>query len=493
MSTREEFIAKLNSDWELVGEYKNVKTPALFRHNKCGHVYMKTPSVVLAKPDSCRFCNKQNLTMSKAELEKKIKDKIDRYEILSDPMGWDKPITIRHKTCGNTFEQRLGVFVKSEEGCPFCYRSVIAQKAAMTHEEFVEKLGDRAKEYEFITKYHRAHEKITVKHRCGNVFEITPDSMLRGGRCKACKYSSGEGDLFNEIKKIFPSAEQGNRTILPDKREVDVYIPELKVAIEYDGLRYHTVEHFVGDQRRKWSYAFASNYHLWKTNECYKKGVRLIHIYEDEWLNSREIVLDMLKAIGRAECDKVYARLTKAMFIAKEEACQFLDNNHIQGRVRAEYYVGLYQGDLLVAVQAYSKLRKGAGGQGSVDWELTRYATKSGYSVIGGFSKCLAFFKRQINTEKIVSYGDLRYIDRDNNVYLKNGFKQTRVNGPTYDYVKGNKRWHRFNFRKEVIAKRFAWVYDSRKTEREMMLELGYERIYNCGTIRYEYIALNKK
>lgn len=488
MGVKEDFINKLNKDWTLVGEYTNVKTPTMFRHNKCGNTYLKTPSVVLNKPNSCRFCNAKNLTMSLDELVKKTQDKSDKYEVLSEPKGWDSKITVLHKVCGKIFEQRLGVFVKSKEGCPYCKNKLLSTKKTMSHSEFLHKLGDRAKEYEFLTEYKKAHEKIKVKHKCGNTFEMTPDSMLRGGRCKACKYSTGEGELFNEVKKISDDAIQGDRSILPCKREIDIYIPTNKIAIEYDGLRYHTVEHFMSDERRKWTYSYASKYHLWKTDECYKQGIRLLHFYEDEWLNKKDIVLDIIRTVLRVEPMKVYARKTNVAQITKKEADEFLCKNHIQGKVRAKFYIGLFIEGELIAVQTYSSLRKSLGGKNDDEWELTRYATKLGYSVIGGFSKCLSYFCKHNDVARIISYGDLRIIDRDNNVYIKNGFNQTRVCSPSYYYVKNNKRYHRFDYRKQVIERKYNWVYDDKKTEKEMMRELGYERIYDCGKIRYEYV-----
>ena len=487
MSLEKDFVNKLDSDWTLVGKYKNVKTPTLFRHNKCGTVYMKTPSVVLSKPHGCRFCNAKRLAMDKGELLKKAQHKLDRYEILSDPTGYDNPITIRHKTCGSKYEQRLSVFIRSEEGCPHCSNALISKKTSMTHEDFLKKLGDRAEEYEFLTKYQKAHEKIKVRHKCGNVFEITPDSMLRGGRCKLCKYSTGEGELFREVKKISDDAEQGNRQLLPKRRELDVYIPSTKIAVEYNGLRYHTVEHFMSDKRRNWSYSYASKYHLWKTNTCYDKGVRLIHIYEDEWLNKKEIVIDMIRSILHCNMTSIYARKTEVKTISKREADKFLEANHIQGKVKAGVYVALLYNNTIVAIQAYKKLRKSLGGKDERDVELVRYAVLRGHKVVGGFSKCMKWFVRENNIRRIVSYGDLRFIDRDKNVYLSNGFVKKGVCSPCYDYVKGTNRYHRFNFTKKKIKQKYSWVYDDNKTEKEMMRELGYERIYDCGKIRYEY------
>lgn len=484
---QEDFINKLDKDWELVGEYVNVKTPTMFRHNVCGCTYMKTPSVVLSKPHSCRFCNANRLLMSSDEFNKRISEKSDRYEVLSEPNGWNNAITVRHNVCGRIFDTRLGVFVKSKEGCPFCKGSFISRQTTCSHDEFVKKLGERANEYEFITKYKNAHKKITVRHKCGNVFEITPDSMLRGSRCKACKYSTGEGEMFRAVKRIVDDAVQSDRKILPNRRELDIVVPSRNIAIEYDGLRYHSVEHFISDIHRNWSYAYASQYHLWKTNKCYENGIRLIHIYEDEWVDKKDIVLDLINTVLRGKTEKIYARKTTVSLVNSECANEFLNKNHIQGKVRAEHYIGLHLDGELVAVQSYSRLRKSLGGNDETEWELTRYATKLGCSVIGGFTKCMVYFMRNNTVSRIISYGDLRIIDRDNNVYVKNGFKQTAVCRPSYYYVKGNKRYHRFNYRKAVIKKRFNWVYSSDKTEKEMMAELGYERIYDCGKIRYEY------
>lgn len=112
---------------------------------------------------------------------------------------------------------------------------------------------------------------------------------LNGCGCPQCanKLSYGEEELFTFVKFICNDAMQRERTII-SPYELDIYIPSKHVAIEYDGLAWHS-EKFKKEK--------AKTYHLMKTNLCKEKKVRLIHIFEDEWINKQEIVKSMLMNI----------------------------------------------------------------------------------------------------------------------------------------------------------------------------------------------------
>ena len=479
--TREEFIERLKKDapdWELLGEYTNALTQTMFRHKPCGTEYMKLPYSVTHSPHSCRACNSKKLAFTAEQYREKVAHKTD-YELLTDYTDRTTKVKIRHKICGTVFETLPFNFSSREEGCPKCKNKLISRKTTLTEEEFWSSLGDKAKEYELLSPYKNMHTAITVRHKvCGNEFKVLPSNFTRGSRCKRCKYSTGEGEVYNFVKTLLPGLKvyQGNRTILPNKFELDVWVPELKIAIEYDGLAYHSIEHLLADENRNWTEAQAIKFHLWKTEECMKRGIRLIHIFEDEWIQHREIVEDKLMAVFKTPLNRYYARQLEVKEVNKKEANAFLDANHIQEHGRSTVCIGLYDGDALVAVQTFLKTGNGT-------WDLDRYATLLGTHIIGGFTKCLKYFERNYDPKQLRTFGDRRWCSPFTDVYKETGFTLDGVTAPTYWYIKGNKRYHKSNFRKKKLAKMGAVI--TGKTEKEIMHELKYQRIYDCGLYRY--------
>lgn len=485
--SRDEFVehlAKMAPDWELLGDYSNILTRTEFRHKKCGVKTLKTPYIVISKPNSCRFCNAKKLAAPESFYQAASKKK--DYEVLGEYVNSRSKILIRHKVCGNEFEAVAGSFLKTDEGCPFCKAKTISRKRTWTHERFLESIGERALEYEFLTEYVDAHTPIKVRHCCGNEFKITPDSFLRGGRCKVCKYSTGEGDLLRKLRKLTNyEIIQSERRILPNRSEIDLYIPDLKLGIEYDGLAYHTVEHFLGDSKRGWTKHKAIYRHLWKTEECAKRGIRLIHVFEDEWLEHPDIVIDKISAAMHIPCERIFARNLVARQVNQQEANRFLEANHIQGKTVSTVSVGLFYRERMVAVQSFVPYtRKKLDGA----WELVRYSTLLGTQVVGGFSKCLKWFERNYNPKEVISFADKRWCDPQSNVYQANGFVHDGDTPPSYWWVKPPKRWHKSTLRKVRIKNKFPDIYSPDKTEAQMASEAGFKRIYDCGLMRYRKV-----
>ena len=121
--------------------------------------------------------------------------------------------------------------------------------------------------------------------------------------------------------------------------------------------------------------------------------------------------------------------------------------------------------------------------KGDDRWELVRYATILGSSVVGGFTKCLKWFERNYSPKEVLSFGDRRWCSPFTDVYRETGFTLDGVTPPNYWYIKGRKRYHKFNFRKDRLGRKGIDVAD--KTERQIMQEQGYQRIYDCGLYRY--------
>jgi hypothetical protein len=267
--------------------------------------------------------------------------------------------------------------------------------------------------------------------------------------------------------------------------ELSIYIPEKNLAIDFDGL-YWNSEVFRDD-----------TYHLDMTEECEKNGIRLIHIFEDEWNNKCDLVKRKLRYIlGKAEdLPKIYARkcIVKEIKDSKKKN-EFLEKYHIQGGDRAVVSLGLYYPNpesgkyKLVSIMTFCKPRLSLGQKKTktkYDYELSRFASHGNYIVIGGFGKLFKYFEKNYNWTSLVTYADRRWSQGD--VYLKNGWTFSHNSKPNYWYTDGKVRIHRFNFRKSELSKLFPTIYSDDKTEKEIMIEANYYRIYDCGNKVFTY------
>jgi hypothetical protein len=280
------------------------------------------------------------------------------------------------------------------------------------------------------------------------------------------QHSQGEQELVDYIDSLGIEYETGNRTIL-DGKEVDIYIPSHKLAIEFNGLYWHS-ELFVDKE-----------YHLEKTKVCEANGIQLIHIFEDEWLYKQDIVKSRLKNMLGLTYDKIFARKCVIKEVATSDAKAFCYTNHIQDYSASKYKIGLYYANELVSLMLFSKTRIAMGGTGN-NIELVRFCNKLNTNVVGGAGKLLKYFTRKYNPREIISYADRRW--SQGGLYETIGFDLSHDSAPNYWYVKNSLRKHRFNYRKSNLVK---LGFDTTKTEKEIMLENGYYRIYDCGHKKY--------
>lgn len=464
-------------EYQVLSEYANSKTKILVRHN-CGHTYKVTPGHFW-EGDMCPKCNK------KAQQERQQKEgrKILFSRLAELGLGLlpgqnytndRQKIEVKCLKCGRV-QTSWGCNIYAGHGCKSCNNS-----RPMSREDFLKKLAIRAPEWELVGEYINAKTKTLFRHKkCGKTFERTPDWVCTSpNKCNRCSRSNGETSLVDSIIAMLPEDEEyllNNRSVLGGK-ELDLYLPKLGIAVEYNGLHYHASKVLSKKGHNP------INYHLQKTLDAKDKGVRVIHVFEDEWLEHPDIVKDKMRAYLKLPLERrYYARQTTVKEITPEVAGEFLNANHIQGKGGARVAIGLYYGDGLVAVQTFAKYSSGKPNE----YDLTRYATKLGTQVVGGFSKCLKYFEKMVSPSKVVSFADRRWSTEGDNVYTKNGFELDGVVPPSYWYTIRQQRLHKFLFRKKLIARKFPEIYSLEKTEREMMEEAGYDRIYDCGLLRY--------
>lgn len=291
--------------------------------------------------------------------------------------------------------------------------------------------------------------------------------------------SEPEKEIIEFIKNLNINYETRNRKLLSGG-EIDIVIPSKKIGIEFNGNKWHTQS--FGNK--------GMNYHLNKTKILNKQGWKLIHIFEDEWYLKQEIVKNRISYIlGLSNSFKIGARKCEIKEISKKEKSKFLKLYHIQGNDNSQIYIGAYYNEILVGVMTFKSSRNMTKSNESFDCELSRYSTNYNYIISGLASKMLKFHINKYNPNIIISFADRRWtLDVNENLYTKLGFEFQGFVKPNYWYYNSKidryKRFHKFGFGKSSLKRK--GMYIDGMTEWECMQHHGYDRIWDCGLIKYK-------
>ena len=190
--------------------------------------------------------------------------------------------------------------------------------------------------------------------------------------------------------------------------ELDIYLPEYNVAIEYNGTYWHSKLN-IND----------SNYHYNKSLSCENLGIRLIHVFEYEWKNDRqkEILKNIIKsAIGIID-NKIFARKCKIEIRKPIELKEFFNSNNIQGFRNGKFAICLTYNDEIVMSYIFGHPFFG---KGKYQWEVIRGATKLNTTIVGGASKLFKYFIDNYNPDNCVYYIDYNYFNGNSLKHINN-------------------------------------------------------------------------
>lgn len=299
--------------------------------------------------------------------------------------------------------------------------------------------------------------------KCNNEFDIWNFKTYRIERglplCPICNVKHGttslaEKQLVDFVRSVYDGRiEENTKTVIPPQ-ELDVYLPDLNLALEYNGLWFHS------------SLFLPDNYRRDKTDRCQDKGIRLIHVFEDDWTYRRAIMEDILRtAIYPRHRQSVYARQCSIETLDLQQTNEFLEKNHLQGGVLTQTVAyGLVFDDTLVALASFVRYRD--------SYVLQRYPVLLEHSVVGGLSRLLCHFTKQHSPRKIVTYSDRSIFTGD--IYRRCGFHPVRVSRPQFTFLD---------------------VEQHRRLPKQVLRRLGngyrrqddpFPRVYNCGLVTWE-------
>lgn len=227
------------------------------------------------------------------------------------------------------------------------------------------------------------------------------------------------------------------------------------------------------------------NYLLKKKREFGTEGKLYIHFFVPEIMLKQDIVLSMIKYRYGIIRDKIYARKLKIEEIKDfSRVRKFLDENHIQGYTTSSINLALMEGEQIVSLMTFTKSKI------ENEYILQRFCSKINTVVVGGASKLFKYFIKEYNPDKVVTYGDVRFVDTHliNSMYIILGFHYSHTSKPNYWYTKdGEGLQFRRKFQRHRLDKIFNKEFDKDMSERDIMLAEGYQRLYDCGNDVFIY------
>lgn len=281
--------------------------------------------------------------------------------------------------------------------------------------------------------------------------------------------SSFEADVVAYIESIYQDKIIKNDWSICNNKQLDILLPEMKLAFECNGTYWHSETQGRG-----------KDYHIGKTNQCAKKGIILVHIWEHDWYQKNAIIKSIISNKLKKNQNKINARDTRVSVISNEDAREFFNKNHLQGQFyQKAINLGLYHGKELLSVMSFGKSRFNVNYQ----WELLRFATKVNHTVVGGASKLFTFFVKNYNPSTVISFADKMH--STGNLYLVLGFQLMSTSKPGYKYTKNFVDvFNRQKFQKHKLKKMFPDI-DMSLSEAKIMLNKGYHKLWDCGNDVY--------
>lgn len=345
------------------------------------------------------------------------------------------------------FEMYRGAHIKTNLNSDLNYKQYLGLGK---HELFC----DSHKEHSYITNSHLFHARKSIGNK----------------QCTIC-YPVGDSKSIKEkeLLKFIQKNYTGNIISgYKDGLEIDIYLPDLKIGFEFNVLYWHS-ELFKN-----------KNYHLDKTKHFKEKGIRIIHIWEDDWMFKQDIVTSqILNLLGKSK--RIWARLCNIKYVSTNEYRDFLDKNHIQGIVNTSIKIGLYHNDILVSLMTFDHF-EGRKSMDKDEWNLSRFCNKIGYSVVGGASKLFSFFIKSHKPKRVISFADKSWSTGE--LYNTLGFYIKSESYPNYHYIIDKRRSNKQKWKKSNLVK---MGYDIKLSESKIMEdEFGAYKIFDCGQLKFE-------
>jgi hypothetical protein len=356
-------------------------------------------------------------------------------------------------------------------------KEINKHKSALFRERFINNQLEILLDYFEVDLLDKQFLGAHVRHnwkcrKCEFIFIQSWNAIQQGYQCPIC-YPRFMGDSKSEreirefIRSLGLSIIENDKQLIKPK-EVDIFIPSKNFAIELNGIFYHSE---VKKDKK---------YHLEKTISCEKKGITLMHIFEDEWIYKKDIVKSMIShKLGLSNSKRINARQCTISEIDNKEANLFLDTFHIQGKTIGDRVkLGAFYNNELVSIMTFRSNDKI---NSEFLWELNRFCSNFNYHIPGIASKLLSYFRKNFLWEKIFTFSERRL--SNGNLYKNLGFTFTSYTDINFWYTNGGLSRKSRQF---VISEMKKEVVPEGITQEQFMAKKGYFKIYGCGNLKFE-------
>lgn len=331
--------------------------------------------------------------------------------------------------------------------------------------------------------------------KCGKIIDFSVNNFIdvktqkqkRLGCCKQCSHQTSmpEKEILGFLLSLGLEKSQIKTNIRGvirgesrnSYKELDFYLPDYKLAIEYNGSYYHS-------EVKK-----TKEYHVEKYNLCEELGIRLISVFEMDWNNAKDKIKDLIK-YSILPKTKIPARKCEVKHVPEQQAYAFYNLYHIQSKSRlAKINLGLYYKDELVSVMGFGSSSFHNRQINEGDYELHRFVTKSGYTVVGGASKLLIYFEKEYHPKFLLSYSWNDWYN--GRLYTKLGFLLDKNVPPDYYWYLNGECINKRKCRLKGLQKKYPELYqesiDNKASNKEdyIMEKLGSIKVYRSGSKRW--------
>lgn len=307
---------------------------------------------------------------------------------------------------------------------------------------------------------------INMKFRCKNCDLVQTKSLLQAlsNKCDSCTppTSAGHADMIRWLQENTDNVLSCDRSVIAPY-ELDIVLPHQGIAVEYNGLYFHS------------SVFKDKDYHAMKTRMARDAGFRLIHVFEDEWLQRPDVVKSsLLHAIGKSP-RTIFARKCSLSVVNSAQKRDFFNVNHMDGDAGSSTAWGLFYEDKMVACLS---LRKPMQKKHKNSLEICRFATLNNVHVVGGLGKLTASALqhcRSIGCCRLMTYVDTRF--GDGGGYRAVGFVDVETTVNRFWWTDGKNRIDRFKVRADKEAG---------LTEQQVADQHGVVKIWGCPNLVME-------
>lgn len=313
--------------------------------------------------------------------------------------------------------------------------------------------------------------------KCGHEFmHVWKNVYINCPNCVKHDFMGMQNEIFQFIKSICKDdiLRENDRKTFKNKIEIDILNQTMQVGIELNGLIWHNIDKGIYGRSR-----IDMMYHSYKIDMCNSKGIRLIQLFEDEWLEHKKLCKSKLHKIMHPKDMHVIdaQKCNVCSNVKDEDKKKFLMKYTFYGIDKSSIAYSLTMRNRIVAMMTFARRD-----DNTREWQVINYAEMNNFIVKHGFKTLLNAFCKDMH-----AFNVMYVVSRDWNSVddVDGSMTFLEVGLPQMHWMK---RHHRFGVDEinESCMQALLMPIDDSKSFVQNMNDNGYYRIYDSGTLIFK-------